>query len=100
LQTIADGLPALISYIDAAEAYRFVNRAYEDWFGIKCREIIGRTKCELLGEETYAVAKPSIDRVLQGETVMHERAWLRNGKTFYLHCDYVPHFGDDRKVQG
>ena len=39
----ADALPVLISYVDAGQRYRFVNRTYEDWFGHPRAEVVGRT---------------------------------------------------------
>jgi PAS domain S-box-containing protein len=37
----ADGVPALISYVDAGERYRFNNLAYENWFGRRREEVYG-----------------------------------------------------------
>jgi PAS domain-containing protein len=53
LKTITDNVPALISYVDTDERYRFVNRAYLDWFGLKREEIVGLTMREVWGEEAY-----------------------------------------------
>ena len=48
-------MPAMIAYIDRHERYRFVNKAYEDWFGRSRAAIVGRTVREVLGPEAYAV---------------------------------------------
>ncbi|MGC1955749.1 MAG: diguanylate cyclase, partial [Gammaproteobacteria bacterium] len=33
LRVMADAMPAFISYVDKDQCYRFVNKAYETWFG-------------------------------------------------------------------
>src|ERR671915_461516 len=34
LRLVANNVPALISYVDRSQRYRFSNRTYDDWFGI------------------------------------------------------------------
>ena len=38
---MADAVPILISYVDREERYRFVNRAYERWFGADPSDVLG-----------------------------------------------------------
>lgn len=33
LESVLDGVSTLITYMDRDEKYRFVNRAYADWYG-------------------------------------------------------------------
>lgn len=42
LRVITDATPALISYVDRDQRYRFVNREYERWFGQPREAVIGR----------------------------------------------------------
>ena len=34
LESVLDGVSTLITYMDRDEKYRFVNRAYADWYGL------------------------------------------------------------------
>src|ERR671919_2266051 len=64
LRLVADNVPALISYVDREQRYRFANRTYGDWFGIEHEKMPGRTLAEVFGEEVYARIRPHIERVL------------------------------------
>src|SRR5690242_12715878 len=57
LRVITDGVPALISYLDREEHYRFVNAGYEKTFGLPREQILGRTAKEILGP-TYGDVAP------------------------------------------
>lgn len=72
LRTIADTLPAMVAYIDAAQVYRFHNIAYEREFNRSGTEVLGRTIRETMGEERYAFLEPYVLRALQGETLTFE----------------------------
>ena len=50
-RTLADNVPALFSYIDAEQRYRYVNRRYRKLWNRPAEEIIGTTVAELLGPE-------------------------------------------------
>ncbi|MEA5452645.1 diguanylate cyclase [Leptolyngbya sp. CCNP1308] len=72
LQQIVDALPACVSYVDKNLCYQYVNVTYHAWFGIKPEDIYGRSLESVIGTAAYAKAKPYIDRVLAGETVVYE----------------------------
>ena len=63
-RTLADNVPALFSYLDTDQRYRYVNRRYERHWGRPAADIVGKTAAELLGTQGYAVARPHIERVL------------------------------------
>jgi PAS domain S-box-containing protein len=98
---ITNSLPVLISYIDAGHRYRFVNQAYESWFGLARREIIGRHAREVLGDAAYDSLRPFFDRAVAGELVTYEREvhYSRAG-TREINATYVPHVGDSSRVEG
>lgn len=101
LRTIADGIPALISYIDASERVSFANRAYTDWFGITGIEVIGRKVMDLLGDADYTIALPYIRGALQGEVQSYERTIpFANGTVRHVSAVYNPDFADDGRVRG
>jgi PAS domain S-box-containing protein len=69
---MADALPILFSSVDVDERYRFVNAAYETWFGIPTTEIVGKSVREVLGEETYGSVKEHVKAALEGERARFE----------------------------
>ena len=92
---IADVLPALIAYVDAAQRFQFNNATYEAWFGVPRETLNGMHISELLGD-TYATVKPHIDAVLKGDAQsfdVHLKAATKSGN---LQVNYVP----DRNARG
>jgi PAS domain S-box-containing protein len=69
---LLDQLPLLASYVDRDLVYRFVNRAYERWYGVSRSQILGRTIGTLAGPETLAAARPYIEAALGGETIVFD----------------------------
>ncbi|MCC5660194.1 PAS domain-containing protein [Nostoc sp. XA010] len=72
LRLITDALPALISYVDANQRYRFLNRTYEVWFNRSRDEILGNSVHDLVGETVYQRVEPFINQVFEGQTVTLE----------------------------
>lgn len=89
LRTISDNLPALVAYVDANEMYQFANWTYEDWFGLRPDQVVGRSMREVLGGD-YARAKPYIDEALSGARAEHERDVFMNKRHRHLHNVYIP----------
>ena len=98
---ITDSLPALISYIDTEERYRFVNAAYQHWFRRDADAVHGARLKDVVGDDAYAVIGPSLQRALAGETVEYE-TWIdyaRAGRR-YVHALYLPDQRADGTVAG
>ena len=100
LQVIADNIPALVSYIDTDERYRFCNRAYEDWLHMSRKLMVGRTVREAWGNDWYARMKPNIDRALRGERVTYDYAIPGGGAERHILTNYVPDLDAGGKVKG
>jgi PAS domain S-box-containing protein len=101
LRTITDRLPALIAYIDLQTRYRFVNQAYETWFGIRPEEAHGKTLQDILGEQGYAQVKDRIHQALAGEEVRYEtELTLKDGRTLYVMPHYIPDRDEEGHVRG
>lgn len=101
LQILTDALPVLISYIDSQERYRFVNKAYEDWFGRSRDEILGRSVREVVGDAAYDIAKPMIERALAGERFSDERFMpYKDGGGREVSLGYVPRISADGQAEG
>src|SRR5690606_754670 len=74
MRLVADNVPALISYLDREQRFRFGNRTYDEWLGIPHEELYGRGIAEVFGEEAYGGMRAHIESVLRGEPVQFELA--------------------------
>ena len=95
LRTIADTLPAMIAYIDAAQVYRFHNIAYEREFSQTGLHVLGKTVRETVGTARYRQLEPYIARVLAGETLSFEEDDEKDGVERCLEVVYIPQRGED-----
>jgi diguanylate cyclase (GGDEF)-like protein/PAS domain S-box-containing protein len=100
LRLIANNVPALISYVDREQRYRFSNRTYNDWFGIAHERMQGRTVAEVLGDEAYSRMRPDLERVLAGASVEFELAMGEGARRRTLQVSCVPHLDTDGEVLG
>ncbi len=74
IRTLADNVPALIAYFDAADLRcLFANKAYAKTWGWTEADILGHTVEEVIGAEGYRAIAPHIERVRRGESVVYER---------------------------
>ncbi|MBL8472837.1 MAG: EAL domain-containing protein [Rhodocyclaceae bacterium] len=101
LHIVADSLPALIAHVDMQHRFRFVNGAYERWFGIPKRKILGEPLCTVFGAMAYENLCPYLEQATSGKTVeatvrlRHETLGERE-----VTLTWVPEIGSDRKVEG
>jgi len=100
LRLVANNVPALISYLDRDQRFRFSNRTYDDWFGISQERMIGCTVAEVFGEETYGRMQPHIQRVLSGEDVEFEFDTAQGGRQRTMQVACVPHLAAEGAVVG
>lgn len=90
LRLITDAIPLLVSFVDKTMRYRFVNRAYSEWFSRPCEGVVGRHVTDVLGSAAYSALLPEIERALTGEEVVFERVIpYKNGSRF-IHVNYIP----------
>ena len=100
LRLIANTVPALISYVDRDQRFRYSNRIYNDWFGIAHEGMQGRTVAEIFGDEVYGRMRPDIERVLAGAKVQFELATGEAAQRRTLQVACVPQLGADGTVEG
>ena len=94
LNTIADNLPVLLTYVGPDLRYRFNNARYEDWFGVAPRDTVGQRVPDLVGAENFGRVRRHIDRVLRGETVSFESPFQIRRGLIQARFDFVPHRDD------
>jgi PAS domain S-box-containing protein len=92
LKVMTDSVPALVSYVDRDLTYRFVNRAYTEWFGLAAEAIVGKPMQDVLGAEAWQVIGPRMHAALAGETTEFEaEARYAHGGTRWIQASYTPH---------
>ncbi|ATC34380.1 PAS domain S-box protein [Caulobacter vibrioides] len=98
---MADAVPILISYVDRDERYRFVNRAYERWFGVDRAQIEGRPLREVVGDVAYARLAGHVRRALAGETLIFEgEVEYQGAGVRFIEARYVPDITPDGEIPG
>ncbi|MEP6876941.1 MAG: MASE3 domain-containing protein, partial [Burkholderiales bacterium] len=102
LRTITDNIPAMVAFVDGDMRYRFVNRNYERWLGVKPEDMLGRTALEVYGEARYAVLQPSLERALAGQTFAVDHFVVRDSASRgrWFNIMYMPKVGPDGLVSG
>lgn len=99
LRTITDAVPMLVCYIDREQRYRFANTAYERWFGMDPRSMLGRSVRDVFGEDPHAQWSVRIAAALTGQTQSF-RENLPYGHGPFVEANYFPHVGPDGRVEG
>ena len=100
LRSITEAIPAIVVVVDAEGRYRFVNSAFERWYGTPRERIIGATLQQVLGPLEYEKTREWSDRALAGETVHFERRYQHADGIQNLAIDYIPLLLDDGQVDG
>ncbi len=101
LRLVTNAVPALISYVDNNERYRFVNQQFNEWFGIPTENLVGKKVRDVFGNQAYRLLKPQIDEALAGNQVAFETTLVYKGVgARYVHISYMPDIGVDGNVYG
>ncbi|HET6996097.1 MAG TPA: PAS domain S-box protein [Chitinophagaceae bacterium] len=89
-----------VVYVTKDYQYRYVNKAYADWFGTSVSEITGRLVAEFLGAEVFARIKDYMATVLKGNEVHFEADIPFKNKRRFIDANYIPDFDENGKVKG
>ena len=101
LRLTTDALPVLIAYVDNQQRYRFINRAYEDWYGKSLADIQGRCIRDLVGDAFYEKIQAHIETALSGQKVTYEiQSDHQDGRLRDVNVTYIPHVGENQDVKG
>ncbi|MES2217535.1 MAG: EAL domain-containing protein [Pseudomonadota bacterium] len=93
---VTDALPVLISYVDTSLRYRFINKAYTEWFGDEVDTIIGKPMRRVIGESAFVIFKEHIGKspiknIINFETIMN----FNNQEERYVSVSIIPHIIDE-----
>ncbi len=101
LRLVTDNLPALVSYIDSGQRFRFVNRPYQHWYRLPSERIIGRHVQEVFGETRYKEIREQIETALSGKRVRYKSVVpFPDGNERTISGNFVPHIGEDGETKG
>jgi diguanylate cyclase (GGDEF)-like protein/PAS domain S-box-containing protein len=100
MRTIADGLPALVAYVDAQERYVFHNSYYRTVLGVDADRMKGRTIEEAMGKDVYERIVDQVRLALDGHTVSFERDIKVGDEARAYKFAYTPDLGEDGVVLG
>ena len=100
LRSITDNIPALVSYIDPDGRYQFVNKGYEEMFGLPREQIVGRRLREFMDEGEYARVEKNIEQALAGKRVTSEYSVRVGDEVRWFASNFIPDFGDDGEFRG
>jgi PAS domain S-box-containing protein len=101
LESIIYRTPFMLIRLSRDLRYRFISHAYAELTGRRPEDVIGRPLVEIVGEETFQVLLPHIEKVLRGNRVEFEReVHFRSVGTRYLHIMYTPEKDEHGAVTG
>ncbi|OEF25783.1 diguanylate cyclase domain-containing protein [Vibrio rumoiensis] len=101
IHSIIESSPNMMGYWDKNLRCHYANHAFSQWFDIPPKDIIGIHFLELVGEQLFALNKPYIDGVLQGESQRFERILNKtDGSIGHIIGHYIPDFDIDGTVKG
>jgi len=100
LRAITDNLPVAITYLDAEQRYRFVNRTGLEWLCRPAEDVIGRRIGDILRPIAYERRREAIQQGLGGKRVTFEAESITGDVTRILHYDYIPDIESDGRVAG
>lgn len=100
LRAITNTVPALISFVDTEQRYRFNSQRYQDWFGRSPEAIQGKYLWEVVGDTVYERVRPYVEQALSGEAVTFEHQMaFQDGVTRYVSVSYIPQ-REEQQVTG
>ena len=101
LRLITDNVPAMICYVDQERRFRFMNRAYQNWFKLPMDELIGKPFTELMPAFVAQQYDDNFKRAFYGETCEFEVEIPLRHSTRWARCTLVPDFDEQHeKVVG
>lgn len=101
LRTVTDSIPALIGYIGADQRIIFANAMYEAWFARPRETLVGIHLRDLLGEVSYATAKPYLEQAFAGKSTQFENRVTRADQAPRdVWVRYTPHLTPGGRVEG
>jgi diguanylate cyclase (GGDEF)-like protein/PAS domain S-box-containing protein len=100
LRDITDHLPALVSYLDRDLRFRFINKAYQDWFDVDREQLIGLSLREFYGDAVWTQIEPHMQAALAGREITYEREMVVPAGHRHVRAMLVPQRDERGEVMG
>ncbi len=100
MRAVIEAMPAIVSVVDRNLRYRFVNSAFERWYGVGRDEVVGRHARAVLEQSEAERSAAWAQRALAGETVQFERAYPKRPGAPHLAVSYIPLHLQDGSIDG
>ena len=92
--TAFDDSKDAVSFLDSDFKYRYVNKSYESYFGLRKDDIIGKSPADLMGRDQFSeTIKPNLEKCLKGSVVSYQ-AWidLPGSESRFMSVQYTPQY--------
>ena len=90
LVSVTEAIPATVAIVGSDGQYRYVNGAFERWWGLPRERIVGCTARQVLGDAEFERRWPWVQRALAGEPVNFVLDYPSPDGTTYVEIGYVP----------
>ncbi|MFZ5549738.1 MAG: diguanylate cyclase domain-containing protein [Pseudomonadota bacterium] len=100
LHDVLSAMPAMVGHFDAHERCLFANDMALKVHGMSREQALGRRLAEGITPEAYALHRPYIAQVLQGQRVRFDGVEVRDGRTTHYQVNLMPERGADGQVNG
>jgi diguanylate cyclase (GGDEF)-like protein/PAS domain S-box-containing protein len=101
LQSLIDGIPAMVAHVDTQQRYTFANSTIGRLLQRDPQDIVGKTMREVRGDAAYESIAAHVQAALRGQSQTFESsAELGDGRRIAYQASYVPEFGADGRVTG
>lgn len=97
---LADNVPALFSYVDADQRYRYVNPRCMAVHARDQSDIIGRTLLEVQGTQFYETLRPYVEEVLTGHEMQFEMEIPDHEGNLIFQTTVMPDLDEQGQVRG
>jgi diguanylate cyclase (GGDEF)-like protein/PAS domain S-box-containing protein len=100
LVSVTEAIPALVAVVGSEGTYRFVNTAFENWWGLRRENILGRKVGDVIGEQELERRMPWVQRAFAGETVQFVLDYPSRDGATYMDIHYAPLRLESGEVDG
>ncbi|RCW72655.1 hybrid sensor histidine kinase/response regulator [Pseudorhodoferax soli] len=101
MRLVMDSIPAAVGFFDAGRTYRYLNRAYHDWFRVDTSAPDRASARAFLGDAVYAGVRPRVLRALRGQAQSFEyELQTAHGERRIVRTSLVPERARDGSVSG
>ncbi len=101
VRAMVESMPLMVAVLNTNLAFEYANLRYEQWANAGSASVVGRSAREIMGEEYYALAEPSLHAALGGQPGAIERVKrLPDGAERHVLGHHMPRVGTDGRVDG